>query len=768
MFSKSLKYTVIVLGFVVSFLWAEDQAASSAETSKADSVEMGVQANSESTENTVSVPLAKTELEQPGDEDVIFLSLREFNESFLYPRIAADLIADSVLPASHTRFVKAAAAYSQGKWQEAIDIYTPLIGKFPRINGQIITRVARSWLELGNPQKARETLLSPISIESNKSRWAAVDKLLVLALLEDSSFDDQQTLDSILWRLDKKPDADHRAWLQWQRAKLLDTKGKKDEVAEVLAEVFVQDIPAADSAWKMLQSGKYPLGTDFVLLKTVGLKYCSQGKWNSCEKVLEPLLSRGPSGKTEIEIREALANAWYNSKEYSKAGKQYEVLMDKFSTKSWWVRQAARSYSKAGRKDLSRKYYGEFKRRWPHSNQTASMLWVKAFEFEQDEKWSKARDTYAELGPEFSPNSRRQWAGFRMGFISYKLGEYQRAIKEFQDAVNDSKARLWPRNGAMFLLADSYRLAGNKQKAIQWYIATIDDFPVSWYAWRARQALAEYKLMPKDSIPWIHPQKLSHAETLKWIRSLSSEKNSKSYSQETMDEVEFLLAAGFGEEAEDLYYSTRGPYRKQLDHMYEYGTLFHKYGHLTRSHQLARSFIARIARQNMDEAPFRVMEWLYPQPYFLEIRKWIKSKDLDPWFVLSVIRQESIFDAGISSPVGARGFMQIMPATGDMLAEQEGIKDRFHHDLLFNPYMAIRLGTRYLNDLMDEYGDPRFVLANYNAGPGPARRWQKQFGDAPIDIAAEEISYYETRHYIKKVMANYWTYHSIYDFEVKH
>jgi soluble lytic murein transglycosylase len=125
------------------------------------------------------------------------------------------------------------------------------------------------------------------------------------------------------------------------------------------------------------------------------------------------------------------------------------------------------------------------------------------------------------------------------------------------------------------------------------------------------------------------------------------------------------------------------------------------------------------------------------------------------------MRQESIFDFQITSPVGACGLLQIMPATGKTLAELEGIKN-FTPNMLYNAYLNIRLGIRYLIDLKQEYqNDYMYVLGNYNAGPKPTKRWQKAGEGVSWDLRAEDISYWETRDYVKRVMGNYWIYQEI-------
>ena len=101
--------------------------------------------------------------------------------------------------------------------------------------------------------------------------------------------------------------------------------------------------------------------------------------------------------------------------------------------------------------------------------------------------------------------------------------------------------------------------------------------------------------------------------------------------------------------------------------------------------------------------------------------------------------------------------MQIMPYTGKYIAEKKGRK--FTADSLYLPHYNILFGTYYLHELQEEF-DTNFVLmlAAYNAGPHNAKRWAEQNGNDEFDLFVEDIGYTETRNYVKKVMANYWTY----------
>ncbi len=124
--------------------------------------------------------------------------------------------------------------------------------------------------------------------------------------------------------------------------------------------------------------------------------------------------------------------------------------------------------------------------------------------------------------------------------------------------------------------------------------------------------------------------------------------------------------------------------------------------------------------------------------------------------VLALIRQESGFLADIQSPVGARGLMQLMPATAERVAK--GLKVSYTPGRLDDPEFNVQLGASYLSGLLSDFeGSYILALAGYNAGPGRARRWVKDYGDPrdpSVDVVdwIEMIPFNETRTYVQRVM----------------
>lgn len=112
--------------------------------------------------------------------------------------------------------------------------------------------------------------------------------------------------------------------------------------------------------------------------------------------------------------------------------------------------------------------------------------------------------------------------------------------------------------------------------------------------------------------------------------------------------------------------------------------------------------------------------------------------------------------ASVQSPVGARGLMQLMPATAEKLAKS--LKVKFNPSKLDDPDFNVRLGRAYLTDLLSDFdGSYILTLVGYNAGPARARRWIKEYGDpreANVDVIdwIEMIPFTETRNYVQRVM----------------
>jgi len=143
----------------------------------------------------------------------------------------------------------------------------------------------------------------------------------------------------------------------------------------------------------------------------------------------------------------------------------------------------------------------------------------------------------------------------------------------------------------------------------------------------------------------------------------------------------------------------------------------------------------------------------FPLPYQSTFEQFAVESGVDSTELMAIARRESAFFPQARSPVGARGLMQIMPATGKQVASSIGKRHR--NADLYEIEHNVHLGSTYYRQLLDRFGDNRiFALAAYNAGPHRVVRWRKASNASlPVDIWVETIPFKETRNYVQAVLA---------------
>lgn len=150
-----------------------------------------------------------------------------------------------------------------------------------------------------------------------------------------------------------------------------------------------------------------------------------------------------------------------------------------------------------------------------------------------------------------------------------------------------------------------------------------------------------------------------------------------------------------------------------------------------------------ISRVDVEEA---IREVTLPLRHDDIIRQQAEEKDLDPALIAAVINEESSFNSEQTSHAGARGLMQVTPATARAIAEQSG-GITFRVRDLADPDINIRYGTYHLRDLLDAYdGNLVAALTAYNAGSGNVDEW----GGAALEL--DDIRFPETRAYVEEVL----------------
>ena len=159
--------------------------------------------------------------------------------------------------------------------------------------------------------------------------------------------------------------------------------------------------------------------------------------------------------------------------------------------------------------------------------------------------------------------------------------------------------------------------------------------------------------------------------------------------------------------------------------------------------------------------PLAYWRILFPQAYWGSIQSDATKNGLDPYMVASLIRQESEFNPTVVSYANAWGLMQLEPGVGAEMARKEGIR-HFDRNQLLDPATNIRLGTRYLKQVLDKFDDkPEYAFAAYNAGDNRVQDWQSIGTYHGMDEFVESIPFTETREYVQGIVRNEMIYREL-------
>ncbi|HEY6088554.1 MAG TPA: transglycosylase SLT domain-containing protein [Gemmatimonadaceae bacterium] len=363
----------------------------------------------------------------------------------------------------------------------------------------------------------------------------------------------------------------------------------------------------------------------------------------------------------------------------------------------------------------------------------ASALLLLADLATDENRDADARQTLTALLKRFPTGRHSTNARFRAGMISYIQGDKKAAAAQFDSLVardsNSTEAL-----AASYWAGRSYASLGDKTRSKARWRAIIEKEPLSYYAVMAAKRLDTTVIAP-DRSPANYGRMPDIDAALSRVVALK--------------DVGMDVEAGF--ENDKLFRDALATPSRTVATAHA----------LAGSDQASRSIsLGRRALDDIGRSPenYRL--------YFpvLERETLISSSrenGLDPALVAALIRQESNFNPQATSPAGARGLMQLMPAVGKTVAATKGIGP-WDPDLLYQPAINIKLGTAHLSALVRKYPEVVKVLAAYNAGESRVEKWSSKGGASDPEIFTERIPFVETRDYVRTILRNRAYYQALY------
>jgi soluble lytic murein transglycosylase len=189
---------------------------------------------------------------------------------------------------------------------------------------------------------------------------------------------------------------------------------------------------------------------------------------------------------------------------------------------------------------------------------------------------------------------------------------------------------------------------------------------------------------------------------------------------------------------------------------------------LSRAGEHRRSiYVAEIlAKRLPDTMPAELLppayrQLLYPFGYSYLILREAARRDVDPYLLAAIVREESRFDPHAFSGASARGLTQFVFPTATRIAATAGLGPIAPRDLE-RPEVAIALGAAYLQELLTDLGTAHQAIAAYNAGEPQAGLWRRYCLSDEREEYLTKVAFRETRRYLEKVLTSRQHYTELY------
>jgi len=385
--------------------------------------------------------------------------------------------------------------------------------------------------------------------------------------------------------------------------------------------------------------------------------------------------------------------------------------------------------------------YRQFVRAYPWSQLADDALWRLARIYERDGDVTAAEREYWELSQQYTNRSYAELALWRAGLYAYYRGDAVTALSRLtlflSRQAGGSRAQ-----AAIYWIARTHQADGNLQQAAREMERVIQRDDEGYYAERARSWL---EIMSQP----VSARRESFTAVMADLETVSPDGFD--------DRLRFRLRKGRELIRLGLLSRARQELLAVHEAAHEHPAMTAELLQLYEHHQLYGDALRLAVSLQSHWAQSRLRQalepYLYPMGYPELVKAEASNHRLDRFLILALMRTESLFDPLAESPAGARGLMQIMPATGREILRQLGAPDESMNSF-FEPEWSIRMGAYYLGQQVEAYhGQIQFALAAYNAGPGHASRWLKRWDRIDPDLFVELIDFRETRRFIRKVLA---------------
>ncbi len=491
-------------------------------------------------------------------------------------------------------------------------------------------------------------------------------------------------------------------------------------------------------------------------LRTLGDAYYNAGRYGDAEEQYRALARSSELSAADRDgFRVAVAACEYKLKRLSTAEAQAlpDTNDENGARRLGLLMELARDRDDGAEQ---KRIVTEMETRFPRSPWLAQALFSAGNMYLLKRDYPTAIEYYGYLADHFPSDKNGAAAHWRTGWLNYRLGNYPEAarifeaqIKQYPSAPETVSAIYW--RGRLYESQDHYpALAAANYRAI---IRTYQHY---FYAQMARARLEALGKLPPAQSPDM--DQFQPAPTPKLVDTFPAD-------SPHLAKARLIANAGLNEYIADEIKAD--PDSASWSALAE-AQIYASYGETFRAMRSLKRALPYASSASISSIPLGYWRILFPEPYWETIKAESAKNNLDPYLVASLIRQESEFNPSVVSYANAWGLMQLLPSVGKALAREEGMA-HFQTFQLLDPEINIKLGTRYLRQMLDKFnGVPEYALAAYNAGDNRVTDWQSAGPYQGMDEFVESIPFTQTREYVEAILRNIETYKAIDEFAQSH
>ena len=581
-----------------------------------------------------------------------------------------------------------------------------------------------------------------------------------------------------------------------QSANLAITRGDYQAAADTVAQLAEKDDGAA---LKLRADCLEKLGRNNEAVLTLRKLFFDAPQSPEADKLGDRLAALGGSTAAgDVSMLRRRADKLYDARLYALAGAAYEQIVRQFPnapTDDAWLR-AGISYYKAdsfkqsadaltkvrartpkmaadtlyylGLAQLSLKTdtaaittLGELRKSSPSSDRVGDLLFAIGRFYEKRERSDQAAAFYTQLIRQFPQSANSDEAHFWLAWRAHAAKDFANGARLLTEHLANYGSVTENRGKAAFWAAVDTERTGDKARAMALYQGMLKRYGAGWFGLNAerrierlkregvRPANTESDLVLRRAIEGLQPVNLPQ-ETI------------KDADRERVRKAEQLMAIALHQQAKtELDVAQENAPTSPVVNL-RIAQIFRAQGeNFAAINALKRSY-PDYGQALPEEMTREVWDIFYPLKWWSNIKEESKRHNLDPYQIVGLIRQETIFNPMAKSYANAYGLMQFLPSTAKAVARVNNLGNITTNDL-YNPVLSIQLGTAYVRQLQNEFGRFEYVAAAYNGGETRVRRWVRESPNQEIEEWVEAIPLSQTRLYVQGVYRNTRIYQRLYD-----